>query len=70
MEPHISSEHPDQFLKRFKWNGSIIQADEKRQFEDFLVEFLNMSAENRCNVGYISETSMKLFPKHEQPVYT
>ena len=38
VDPHITSEYPDQLLKRFKWNEFILKADKKQQVEDLLVE--------------------------------
>ena len=70
IDPHINDDYRDQFLQRFKWNESILKADENQQFEDLLIEFLDVCAKQRFDVGYISETSMKLTAEHDQPICT
>ena len=70
IDPHINDEYRKQFLQRFKWNEFIMKANEKQQVEDLLVEFLDVFAKHRFDVGYNSEISMKLTPEHDQPVYT
>ena len=70
IDPHINDEHRNQFLQRFKWNESILKVDEKQQVEDLLLEFSDIFAKHRFDVGYNSEISMKLTPEHDQPVYT
>ena len=68
--PHINNEYRNQFPQRFKWNESVLKADEKQQVEDLLIEFSDIFAKRRFDVGYNAEFSMKLTTEHDQPVYT
>ena len=46
------------------------QWTQKRQVEEMLVEFSNIFANHRFDVGNNSEITMKLTPEHDQPLYT
>ena len=69
IDPHIDNEYRNQFLQRFKWNESVLKADEKQQVEDLLIEFSDIFAKHRFDVAYNAKISWKLTPEHNQPVY-
>ena len=56
-------------LQIFKWKNSVLNEAQK-QVEELLVEISDIFAKHRFDVGYNSETRMKLTPDHDQPVYT
>ena len=58
-----------EFLKKFSWATCVLNADQKRQPEDFLVEYHDVFAKHRFDVGYNTELKIKLTPEHPLPVY-
>ena len=46
-----------------------MSADEKSKLEDFLVEYHDVFAKHRFDVGYNTELKIKLTPAHQLPVY-
>ena len=57
------------FLKKFSWDTCFLNADQKRQLEEFLVEYHDVFAEHRFDVGYNTELKIKLIREHPLPVY-
>ena len=47
----------------------VLNTDQKRQLEDFLVEYHDAFAKRRFDVGYNTELKIKLTPEHPLPVY-
>ena len=71
MDPHLNQGDQENFLMRFNRNKSTLHDSNKRQvMEDILVEFSDIFAKYRIDVGYNSDITMKLTPEHNQPVYT
>ena len=69
IDQHNKNEGRNHFLQRFKWNASILKADEKEQVEELLVEFSDIFAKHRFDDRFISGISMKLpAPDYDQPV--
>ena len=58
-----------EFLKIFLWDTCVLNADQKRQLEEFLVEYHDIFAKHRSDVGYNTELKIKLTPEHPPPVY-
>ena len=56
-------------LKNFSWDTCVLNVDQKRQLEDFLVEDNDVFAKHRFDVGYNTEQKIKLIPEHPLPVY-
>ena len=57
------------FLKKLSWDNCVLNVDQKRQLEIFLVENHDMFAKHRFDVGYNTELKTKLTPEHPLPVY-
>ena len=70
IDPQTHKSYRDHFLQRFKWKDSVLNESQKQQVEELLVEFSDIFAKHRFDVGYNSEITMKLTPEHDQPVYT
>ena len=51
------------------WDICVLSADQKRELEDFLVEYHEVFAKHRFDVGYNTELEIKLTPEHQLPVY-
>ena len=57
------------FWKKISWDTCVLNADQKRQLEEFLVEYHDVFAKHRFDVGYNTELRIKLTPEHPLPVY-
>ena len=53
-----------EFLKKFSWDTCVLNADQKRQLEEFLVKYHDVFAKHRFDVGYNTELKIKLTPEH------
>ncbi len=70
LDPKASIEEREVFLKNFSWEGSILSKKEKRRVEDLLVEYNDIFARHRLDVGINTEFKIKLQPEHQKPVYS
>ena len=69
MDPKNNDIDKMEFLKKFSWDTFVLNADQKRQLEDFLVEYHDVFAKHRSDVGYNTELKIKLTPEPTLPVY-
>ena len=56
-------------MKKFSWDTCVLNADQKRQLKEFLVEYDDVFAKHRIDVGCNTELKIKLTPEHPLPVY-
>ena len=56
-------------MKKFSWDTCVLNADQKRQLEEFLVEYHDVFAKHRFAVGYNTELKIKLTPERPLLVY-
>ena len=69
MDPKNNETDKLEFLKKFSWDTCVLNADQKRQLEEFLVEYHDVFAKHCFDVGYIRELNIKQTPEHPRPVY-
>ena len=69
MDPRKNEADKVDFLKKFSWDTCVLNADQKRQLEEFLVEYHDVFAKHCFDVGYSTELKIKLTPGHPFPVY-
>ena len=69
LDPQNNLEDRNQFLRKFSWDTCVLNAAEKSKLEDFLVEYHDVFAKHRFDVGYNTELKIKLTPEHSLPVY-
>ena len=60
----------DQFLFNFDWTDSTLQLDAKQAIEELLVEFDDIFARHRCDIGIKTEFKVLLAPLDNMPAYT
>ena len=60
---------PRKFLSIFDWKDPMLQQHEIKRIESFLVEFLDISARQRFDIGINEEFTVKLSPKDDSPEY-
>ena len=58
------------FLEKFDWKDSSLSADEKAKIEELLVEFHDIFARHRLDIGMNEEFKVKLTPKDDSPDYS
>ena len=59
----------ENFLQNFKWENSVLTPEHKVEVEKLLMEFSDIFAKHRFDVGYNTELKIKLTPEHDIPVY-
>ena len=57
------------FLKLFDWSKSSLNADQIAEMQYLLIEYYDIFARHRFDVGYNTELKVKLTPAHDLPVY-
>ena len=70
LNPQDDPESRQQFLTNFDWIDSMLQTDEIARIEDLLVEFHNIFARHRFDIGMNEEFTAKLTPKDDSPAYS
>ena len=69
MDPRNNEADKLEFLKKISWDTCLLNADQKRQLKEFLVEYHDVFAKHRFDVGYNTELKIKLTPEHPLRVY-
>ena len=59
-----------QFLTNFDWKDSMLQPAEIARLEDLLVEFHDIFARHRFDIGMNEDFKVKLTPKEDSPAYS
>ena len=70
LNPQEDSESRRQFLTNFDWTDSTLQPHEIARIEDLLVEFHDIFARHRFDIGMNEEFTVKLTPKDDSPAYS
>ena len=70
LNPKDDSESRTEFLKIFDWTGTLLIELEKQAVEDILVEYHDIFARHRMDIGMNTEFKLKLTPKDDKAVYS
>ena len=70
LNPQESTETRNKFLKRFDWTDTLLTEREKQAIEDILVEYHDIFARHRMDIGMNTEFKVKLTPKDDKAVYS
>ena len=70
LNPQESTESRNKFLKRFDWIDTLLTETEKQAIEDILVEYHDIFARHRMDIGMNTEFKVKLTPKDDKAVYS
>ena len=65
-----STESRNKFLKRFDWTDTLLTDIEQQAIEDILVEYHDIFARHRLDIGMNTEFKVKLTPKDDKAVYS
>ena len=68
--PQESTESRNKFLKRFDWIDTLLTRVEKQAVEDILVDYHDIFARHRMDIGMNTEFKVKLTPKYDKAVYS
>ena len=70
LNPQESIESRNRFLKRFDWTDTLLTAMEKQAIEDILVEYHDIFARHRMDIGMNTKFKVKLIPKDDKALYS
>ena len=70
IEPNNNIQDRLTFLSNFQWENSVLTNDQRSEVEHLLIEYADIFAKNRFDVGYNSDLKIKLTPEHQRPLYT
>ena len=70
LNPQESTESRNKFLKLFDWTDTLLTETEKQAIEDILVEYHDIFARHRKDIGMNTEFKVKLTPKDDKAVYS
>ena len=68
--PQETTESRTKFLKRFDCTDKLLTEIEKQAIEDILVEYYDMFARHRMDIGMNTEFKVKLTPKYDKAAYS
>ena len=57
-------------LKEIQWEGSQIEGNDRKQLEQTIIEYNDIFARHRLDIGINNNFKVKLTPKDERPIYT
>ena len=70
LNPKDDNESRIEFLKRFDWTDTVLNEKEKHAVEDNLVEYHDIFARHRMDIGMNTEFKVRLTPKDDKAVYS
>ena len=70
LNPQNDPESRRQFLSNFDWTDSMLQPTEIARIEDLLVEFHDIFARHRFDIGMNEDFKVKLTTKDDSPAYS
>ena len=70
LDPTKDQESRKKFLDMFSWEGSKIEGEDRKQLEETIVEYNDIFARHRLDIGINNTFKVKLTPKDERPIYT
>ena len=70
LNPQECTKSRNNFLKRFNSTDTLLTETEKQAIEDFLVEYHDIFARHRIDIGMNTEFKVKLTPKDAKAVYS
>ena len=70
LNPQESTESRNKFLKWSDWTDTLLTEKEKQTIEDILVDYHDIFARHRMDIGMNTEFKVKLTPKEDKVVYS
>ena len=70
LNPQESAESRNKFLKRFDWTDTLLTETEKQAIEDILVEYHDIFARHRMDIGMNTAFKVKSTARDDKAVYS
>ena len=70
LNPKDNTASRIEFFKRFDWTDTLLTENEKHAVEDILVEYHDIFARHRMDIGMNTEFKVRLTPKDDKAVYS
>ena len=70
LDPTRDQGSRTKFLEMFQWEGSQIEGNDRKQLEQTIVEYNDIFARHRLDIGINNKFKVKLTPKDKRPIYT
>ena len=70
LNPLENTNSRNQFLSNFNWTDSTLQPEAKQAVENLLVEFHDVFARHRFDIGINTEFKVQLTPLDDRPAYS
>ena len=70
LNPKDNIESRTEFLTRFDWTDTLLNENEKHAVEDILVEYHDIFARHRMDIGMNTEFKVRLTPRDDKAVYS
>ena len=70
LDPNNNAEDREAFLKNFKWDDSQLTENDQKDIQEILIEFNDIFARHRLDIGINHDFKIKLTPKTDEPVYS
>ena len=70
LNPNNNETSRNTFLSNFDWSDTTVSPDERQEIEEILVEFHDIFARHRFDIGINREFKVKLTPIDDRPAYS
>ena len=70
LNPQDNEASKESFLSNFDWFDTTLSPEERQQIEEILMEFLDIFAVHRFDIGTNREFKIKLTPNDDRPAYS
>ena len=70
LDPTENEQSRTKFLSMFNWTDSLITGKDRENLEATIVEFHDIFARHRLDIGMNTQFKVSLAPKDDKPVYT
>ena len=70
LNPNANETAKNTFLSNFDWSDTTLGPDERQEIEEILVEFHDIFARLRFDIGINREFKVKLTPNDDRPAYS
>ena len=70
LNPQDNAKSRKAFLSNFDWTDTTLSQEEQKQFEEILIEFYDIFARHRFDIGTNREFKVKLTPNDDRPAYS
>ena len=70
LNPNDNEDSREKFLDHFDWTDTTLSPFEKQHIEDILVQYYNIVARHRFDIGTNREFKVNLTPNDDRPAYS